>query len=169
MCIELGVLEEAPVPILVGRDIMELEYLQREKGHLLELETYRVNVVACQQSRKAKAGGVEISQGLVTQLATEAEGEEGETQTPSDCNQPPGIEETSNLEVGLSDSPREASGQSVAEEAETLGEKIKDIPEGAGAFLTGAPELSADCLAGQEELKQEVLADPSLEELRQMA
>ncbi|XP_059570081.1 uncharacterized protein LOC109280204 [Alligator mississippiensis] len=38
-----------------------------------------------------------------------------------------------------------------------------------GALLTGAPELPADSLAGQEEFTQEVLADRSLEELRQMA
>ncbi|KYO32530.1 hypothetical protein Y1Q_0013041 [Alligator mississippiensis] len=112
---------------------------------------------------------METSQGLVTQLATEAEGEEEETQTPSDCKQPPAIEEASDLKVGLCDSPREECRQSVAEETETLGEKLKDIPKGAGALLTGAPELSADCLAGQEEFKQEVREDPSLEELWQMA
>ncbi|KYO18854.1 hypothetical protein Y1Q_0009261 [Alligator mississippiensis] len=134
----MDLLEGAPVPILVRCDVMELEYLQREEGHLLELEPYRVNVVIHQQSRKAKAGEIETSQGLVTQLAIEAEREEGETQTPSDCNQPPAIGETSDLEVGLNDSPREESGQSVAEEMETLGEKLKDIPEGAGALLTGA-------------------------------
>ncbi|KYO25248.1 hypothetical protein Y1Q_0015048 [Alligator mississippiensis] len=169
MCIELGVLEGAPVPILVRHDIMKLEYPHREEGHLLELEPYWVNVVTRQQSRKTKVGEVETSQGLVTQLATEAEGEEGETLTPSDWNQPLAIEETSNLQVRLSDSPREESGQSVAEETETLGEKFKDIPEGAGALLTGAPELSAECLVGQEKFKQEALEDPSLEELRQMA
>ncbi|KYO39925.1 hypothetical protein Y1Q_0004434 [Alligator mississippiensis] len=111
---------------------MELEYLPRVEGHLLELEPYRVDVVTRQASGKAKAGGVETSQGLVTQLATEAEGEEGETLTPSDCKQPLAIEETSDLEVRLSDSPGEES-------------------------------------ARQEEFTQEVLADPSLEELRQMA
>ncbi|KYO47571.1 hypothetical protein Y1Q_0019684 [Alligator mississippiensis] len=161
MCIELGMLEGAPVPILVGHDVIELEYLQRKEGHLLELEPYRVNVVTRQQSRKAKAGGMETSQGLVTQLATEAEGEEGEIRTPSDCNQPLAIEETSYLDVGLSDSPREESCQSVAEETEALGEKLKGIPKGEGALLTGAPELSADCLAGQEEFRQEFLEDPT--------
>ncbi|KYO24745.1 hypothetical protein Y1Q_0011381 [Alligator mississippiensis] len=99
----------------------------------------------------------------------EAEGKEGETLTPSDFNQPLAIEETNDLEVRLSASAREESGQSAAEETETLGENLKDIPEGAGALFTGAPELSAGCLTGQEEFRQEVLVDPSLEELQQMA
>ncbi|KYO29056.1 hypothetical protein Y1Q_0009864 [Alligator mississippiensis] len=105
---------------------------------------------------------METSQGPVTQLAAEAEEEKGET--PPDCNHPPATEGTGNLEVGLSDSPREEPSQSVEEETETLGEKLENICEGEGALLTGAPDLP-----GQEEFKQEVLEDPNLDELREMA
>lgn len=89
--------------------------------------------------------------------------------TPPGCNCLPATEETGDFKVALRDSPREKSNQSVVEETETLGEKLEGIPEGEGAFLTGAPELPTDCLDRQEEVKQEILADPSLEGLQQMA
>lgn len=69
-------LEEAPVPILVGRDIMELAYL---KGAQDSFEVpYHVNVVTCQQSRKVKVGGRETTQSKVTQVAVEAGGRKEE-------------------------------------------------------------------------------------------
>ncbi|XP_059570175.1 uncharacterized protein LOC132243804 [Alligator mississippiensis] len=153
--LEMGVLEGAPAPILVGRDLIEQEAQLRRWEQIQEPKPRTVHAVTRLQSRKAKEGGLGNPREKVTPLAT-GEG----TPADGDCTLVP--EGTGNPEGGLSDSSGEACIPSVAEGGDTSREETQEVPVGECA-------LPADCLAGQEEFKQEVWEDPSLEGLRQMA
>lgn len=59
--LEQGVLRRAPAPTLVGRDILGLGQMTATRENLME--PYLIDVVTHPQSRKAKAGGGETSQG----------------------------------------------------------------------------------------------------------
>lgn len=81
MCPQKGVMEDAPAPLLMGRDIMGPKHMSAAWENVIE--PLRINAVTRSQSKKVETVGEEASQSPVTQLAMGARGTRGKN--PPNC------------------------------------------------------------------------------------